>query len=608
VNPSTQSARAVVDALIGQGVQDVVLCPGSRSAPLAYALHAAELAGQLRLHVRYDERSAAFCALGLGKAGGFGKAGRRAVPAAVVTTSGTAVANLHPAVLEAHHADVPLLVVTADRPHSLRGTWANQTSDLQAGLFAGAVRFTADLPASSGDPRDAERWQRAVVDGVRAARGTGGRRPGPAHLDLAFDDPLPPALPDSDWHPGAAAIDVPRPPSPARSIEEPHWLTDDPRTVVVAGDGAGWEARWLAEAGGWPLLAEPSSHARSGPNAVGPYRLLLGRPELGGLVQRVVVLGRPTLSRPVGRLLARLDVEVVLVAPHPEQAGPGRPVTRLVSPPVPEWLRDEGKGFYRRPLDEWSSAWITAGAPAQRAVDRVVDEEAAAGRMTGPLVAREVAAALDASPGERLVSAASNPIRDLDLAAHPFSAEWFATATAAPGVDDEAHRRVLANRGLSGIDGTISTAVGVALASRTHVRALVGDLAFLHDLAGLAVPAAERSDLHLQVVVLNDDGGGIFTLLEHGEPQRAQHFERVFGTPHGADLSALCAGFGIRHSRADDVPALRSALGAVPRGISVLEVPADRTRLRQLHEQIRSSVEVAVEPVLEGLVEGSLAT
>ncbi|MFP5336643.1 MAG: 2-succinyl-5-enolpyruvyl-6-hydroxy-3-cyclohexene-1-carboxylic-acid synthase [Actinomycetes bacterium] len=546
MNPSTAAARALVRALVGAAVTDVVLCPGSRSAPLAYALAAADAAGVLRLHVRIDERAAAFTALGLG----IGAAG----PAAVVTTSGTAVANLHPAVLEAHEAGVPLLVLTADRPHGLRGTWANQTTALQAGLFGAAPRFAADLPAPA-DGDDPGRWADAVRAAVAASRGCPlGARPGPAHLDVAFDDPL---VPDDDpppaWDP-PVAVDAPS--SPAQSWQT---LEQGPRTVVVAGAGAGDEARELAERAGWPLLAEPSSGARWGPNAVGPYRLLLDVEALGGRVERVVVLGRPTLSRPVTRLLGRPDVDVVQVVRHPDDPGPARTTRRVVGGVT---AAEHGDG-------EWLDAWRTAGAAAAAAVDDVLGD-----RLVGPLVAREVAAATAAD--DVLVAAASNAVRDLDLAARPWPAA----------------RRVVANRGLSGIDGTLSTASGVALASRAVVRALVGDLAFLHDVGGLVLGPGEPEP-SLQVVVLNDDGGAIFGLLEHGEPRFASVVERVFATPHGADLAALSRGLGVDYRAVRDLEELRAALAAPPPGRSVVEVRADRSGLRALHDRIRRAATVA---------------
>ena len=630
-HPAQTCAAAVVAALVARGVRHVVLCPGSRSAPMAYALADAERAGDLVVHVRTDERAAGFTALGAGRATG--------VPAAVVTTSGTAVANLHPAVLEAHHGGVPLLVLTADRPHALRGTWANQTSELQAGLFGAAVRLAVDLRAPEGDDdaelaESARSWAAAVAEAADAARGlpplqrggAGGNRPagrpGPAHVDLAFADPLVPA-PEAPARPAVPARRL-APPPRGRDVVE---LPLGPRTVVVAGDAparTGWTARWLAEAGGWPLLAEPSSGARSGPCAVGPYRLLLERPELGGRVERAVVVGRPTLSRPVTGLLADPGVEVVQLLQHPDDPGPApRPgLRRVAGDAVPADLVEAPRGWHaRRALapDPWLAAWQRAGALAAQAVDRVLDEPvdgagadppaggATGPALTGPLLAREVVAAT--APGDLLVLAASNAVRDADLAGAP-AVEPALDAQRAPSPPPlrvpEDVRLVLAGRGLAGIDGTLSGAVGAALATGRRARALVGDLAALHDLAGLVVPVDERvretpwsAPLQLQVVVLDDGGGGIFGLLEHGglagSPGRAADVERLFGTPTGADLVALARGLGVPARRVADVDDLRAALRSPEPGLSVVVVPADRAGLRALHARVRGAVAEALD-------------
>ena len=319
--PAALLAREIVTELVRGGVGHVVLAPGSRSAPLAYALLSAHDAGWLRLHVRVDERIAGFVALGLARAEG--------APVAVVTTSGTAVANLHPAVLEAAHSGVPLVVVSADRPHEMRRTGANQTTE-QVGIFAAAPRWAADLPADT--PPAAAR--QVVVRALAAATGARSGDPGPVHLNLAFRDPLVPAAP---WEPGP--VPARRAVVAARGAGTAAELPAGGRTVVVAGDGAGPDAARVAEVGGWPLLAEPTSGARTGPNVIAAYRLLLA--ELGRDVERVLVFGHPTLSRPVSALLARTDVDVVVVAPTgavwPDVAGTaGRVVDAVgVTPPPP---------------------------------------------------------------------------------------------------------------------------------------------------------------------------------------------------------------------------------------------------------------------------------
>ena len=298
MNPSTALASVLVDELVRGGVREAVLCPGSRYAPLAFALHDADRRGRLRLHVRIDERTAGFLALGLAKASG------RPVP--VVTTSGTAAANLHPAVLEADYSRVPLVVLTADRPAELRGTGANQTID-QLGLYGGSVRCFARRLGRRGQPTVGRLARRGRP---RPRRGAAG----PVHLNVALREPL---VPDGDH--GVVRAAGRRRSTGWHDAVRGDWgdadLAAGGRTVVVAGDQALADARGLAEAGGWPLLAEPSSGRRAGPNALGTYRLLLDH--LGDDIERVVVAGRPTLSRPVTRLLARDDVEVLRLRDDP---------------------------------------------------------------------------------------------------------------------------------------------------------------------------------------------------------------------------------------------------------------------------------------------------
>jgi 2-succinyl-5-enolpyruvyl-6-hydroxy-3-cyclohexene-1-carboxylate synthase len=582
VNGSTALATVVVRSMADLGVRHVVLCPGSRSSPLAYALADAQAAGLLEVHVRIDERSAGFLALGLAK--------ERGRPAMVVTTSGTAVANLHPAVLEAAHAGVPLVVVSADRPHELRGTGANQTTD-QVRLFGPAVRWFGEIPAPDGARAGmAAAWRNVLARAFAAAYGTLSADPGPVHLNVCFREPLLPDLPgEGDAWPepldgvrGLTRVEAPQ-------IAAPVLIWPGPRTVVLAGDGAGVGARRLAERAGWPLLAEPSSAARAGANAVGPYRLLLDHPRLGGRIERVLVFGRPTLSRPVSRLLARDDVEVVVVSRRPDWTdAAGRAARVLPAVDVEPAARDDdddgdaGGGG-------WLATWTAAGTAARAAIDAVLDDEAAAGRLTGPLVAREAAAAL--GPGQALVAGSSNPIRDLDLAMQPQLS-----------VEPDAELVVLANRGLSGIDGTLATASGVALARGRKgplpVRALVGDLTFLHDLGGLLVGPLERRP-QVQVVVVDDAGGGLFGLLEPGErallgPAEAATFERVFATPHGAGLADLCAGMDAAYTAVKDLASLRAALGRPAPGTSVLHVQVDRAAQRALAAALSDEVNVTL--------------
>ncbi len=527
----TDSSFALADALVDRlrraGVSEVVVAPGSRNAPLAMALWAAAQAGGLRLHTRIDERTAGFLALGLTKSG---------ARAAVLTTSGTAVANLHPAVLEAVHAGVGLVVVSADRPARLRGTGANQTTD-QVGIFGGFVS-TYDIAAVADLAAVPVPWDSVV------------------HLNLQLDTPL---VPPAARTPCELAAIEPES-RPERTRRGPSPLQPGPRTVVVAGDDASQRARQLAETAGWPLLAEPSSGSRTGENALRTYRLLLGT-DLGARIERVVVFGRPTLSRPVTRLLERADVEV-LVVPGPG-VWPVRPDgSRTIDGPT--WAGDQ-------PDDPaWLDAWRTADRDLGRRIDQLLAEQPA---LTPYDVAAVTHAALPA--GGLLVVGASSPIRDLDIMARP------------PAVGT--HRKVIANRGLAGIDGTISTAIGAALGRPDGTRnlALMGDLTFLHDQTALVLgPDEPRPDL--TIVVPNDDGGAIFSMLEQGAPEHAASFERLFGTPHGHDLASLCAAARIPHLRVTSRPELEQALASPNGGIEVVEAVVSRAGRRDLDLRIRS--------------------
>ncbi|MDA8440722.1 MAG: 2-succinyl-5-enolpyruvyl-6-hydroxy-3-cyclohexene-1-carboxylic-acid synthase, partial [Propionibacterium sp.] len=476
---SPQLARDIVAGLVAAGVREVVVAPGSRNAPLAIACHRADADGLLRLHVRIDERSGGFVALGLALAS------RR--PVAVMTTSGTAVGNLLPAVMEAAAAGVPLVVVSADRPVRLVGTGANQTTD-QDRLFGVHVRGHASLTSSDAPPHAVH----AIVQRlVHEASGTRSRRPGPVQLNVQLAPPL------VDDHPGpplptVRAVTVDR---PAGSVTD---LDGTPRTVVLAGAAdpdTGRRARALAEAAGVPLLAEPSSNARAGSHAIAGYRVLLGRDDLGARIERVLVFGHPTLSRPLSALMARSDLELVVVSGEATWPDPGHRAAvvaddvRIRPCPDPHWL----------------NRWRTADHVLRTRIDLMLDREHETLGPTGLDVAALVTARVGA--GQNLVIGSSNPIRDADLA--PISAD---PAT------------VYANRGLAGIDGTVSTASGVALGSGLPTTVLLGDVTAIHDTGGLWLGELERRP-KLRVVVLDDGGGAIFHTLEQGGLPHADSFE-----------------------------------------------------------------------------------
>lgn len=532
MSASVEAAARLIADLVGVGVRDVVLSPGSRSAPIAYVLAAAEREDRLRLHVRHDERSAGFLGLGIGRAD-------PDHPAVVVTTSGSAVANLVPAAMEAHHGGVPLLLLTADRPLRLRGTWANQTSTSQGKLLA-SIAHCVDI-----DPVTCEGmpW----VDALETTKGGGGRRPGPAHLNVCFDVPLQPppghmVSLGSAFFQDSTSSSISSQAAQLGSAE----LALGPRTVVVAGDGAGPQASALAQQARWPLLAEPTSGARFSAARIDAYRLIL--PALAERVERVVVYGRPTLSRPVTSLLDDPRVQVIQVVRHGDDLGPGRKVVRVGGVTV-AGADDPG----------WLYEWAEAGLSRSMAAYDTIEAWPVA---TGLKVARLIAAVT--TPKSALFVGSSNAVRDLDLVAAELPSDAL----------------IVANRGLAGIDGAVSTAVGVAIASGRPTRAYLGDLTMLHDLNGLAIPAIERDRIRLQIVVANDDGGGIFSTLEHANHPEA--FERVFATPVGPDLASLCAGYGVGHRkvRLDD---LGEALTNIGQGISVVEVATSRANLARLH-------------------------
>lgn len=516
MNPSTALAQVLVDELARCGLTEAVVAPGSRSTPLALALVAH---GHIRVHVRVDERSASFLALGLARAS--------RTPVAVVCTSGTAAANFHPAVMEADESGVPLLVLTADRPPELRGTGANQTAD-QIGLYGGAVRMFTEVGTPDPVPGMVAYWRSLAGRAWASARGG---RPGPVHLNAAFRDPLTPDQNEGlswtepldgrpDGQPWTAR--PPRVPEPA-----PFQLPDVERGVIMCGDGDYDPAPFLAlsELTGWPLLAEPTSNARR-PGAISTYRQLLASPRFARehTPELVVSAGRPNLSRQVLAYLRRAQRHVVVTAdevgdPTSRLANaysdPARTATDVAAAVAPPAGLERGAPA----CTDWSHTWQRAELAARAALDEVLDSEEAPSE---PRLARDLVSQLD--PGSLLFAGSSMPIRDLDSAMR-----------ARRGV------RLVGNRGVSGIDGTVSTAVGAALAHQRseegRAYALLGDLAMIHDQNGLIIgPGEPRPDL--AVVIVNNDGGGIFSGLE-----QADHpdFERVFGTPHGASMERIAA-------------------------------------------------------------------
>jgi 2-succinyl-5-enolpyruvyl-6-hydroxy-3-cyclohexene-1-carboxylate synthase len=597
-NPATDFSIALLTEFVRLGVREILLSPGSRSQALALVAAELERAGAARLHVRIDERTAGFVALGV--------ALETRIPALVITTSGTAPANLYPAVLEAHHSGVPMIVLTADRPDELRGIRANQTTT-QPGMFANSVRMSEDISAPVGAAGEAECARSLARAAFAAATGSRTLDPGPVQLNLAFREPLSAVVPELAV-PELAVPEFAEPELAVPAIAEAPTLTNsdrapaappfavlrdsfvvrsDQRTIVVAGADSGEIAESIARAGGWPLIAEISSGARFGPNLVVAYRELLPDPDFGGLVERAIVFGHPTLSRELPALLNRADVEVIVVAPQgTEVYQPGRRAAQVVSSVEVSAELDPRTAEARSWVGRWvfTSRQIVDGfatsdsdaQPTQPEISAQLDkaERLAIARAELALVRAPVTRRMLVDsiwkftwPHDRLLFGASRLIRVAD--------------SVLPGKKI----RVYSNRGLAGIDGTISTGIGVALASRRVAeeedvasgitRVLLGDLTLLHDVGALLLAEGEITP-HIQVVVGNDGGGTIFDSLEVAQSAPIEAMRRVMLTPQRVDFAALATAYGWQYVRASTRGQLEDALSAPPVGPSLLEVPLAR--------------------------------
>lgn len=510
-SPAQAFAAHLLAAFAGAGIDQIFLAPGARSQSLAIAAGQLADADKADLFIRLDERSMGFSALGTALATG--------KPALVITTSGTAVANLHPAVLEAHHSGVPMILLTADRPHELRDVGANQTTK-QVGIFDDAVRVVFDVEAPTSEDDGVDGVPHLVSTAIRAALGLGGSRPGPVQLNLAFREPL------SADSPNAAELEVLVPTGDEAETELEFAILDGSvPTVVVAGAGSNEGAVELAEAYGLPIFAEPSSSARFGDNAVLGYPLLLAEnQELRERIGRVIVFGKPTLTRSVIRLFFNENVEVIVVR---NRAMGLFDVSRRAAMFVDDVTFDVDVD------GEWLEAW------------RVADQKL---RLSTPvsesLSRREIVEQVWSAtgPGENLVLGASRMIREAEI--------W------APAKN----LNVFANRGLAGIDGTVATATGIALATREQTRVLLGDLTLLHDASSLVVDPLD-GPINLQLVVVNDRGGSIFESLEPAKTLSEQSFNRLFRTPQDVNLATLAVAYGWLHIPVHTEVELEAALG-----------------------------------------------
>ena len=566
--PSVDTAHAILSALDDLGLTHILYCPGSRSAPFAYALESGAFGGHAMPVL--DERGAGFAAVGLARTG--------ALPA-VIVTSGTAVAELTPAVLEASHARLPLLVISADRPGELRGVGASQAT-FQSGLFGVHARACVDLEPQEPSRALVGQLSRAVAAACGAPTGT----PGPVQINVAFRDPLTPQSRASgaagDSRDEAMASFVPRPTrvQPTNAAPE-RWedVVGAARAgLIVAGEGASPLAAQWSRASGFPLLAEPASGAWAG-GGVTPYEQAIVSSPLAGEVDTVVVTGRPTLSRPIHALLARPDVRVVVVdahAPWVDISGNASVVVPALAAPL-------------RPTcgAEWAARVRAAADEAGLRIDALL---AAGSGRTMLSLARAVASATRGP----LVLGASNPVRAFDLA-----------------VESLAGRPVFSNRGQAGIDGTIATAVGIAAglgsariatpdrageprddargrAQASRVTAVMGDLTLCHDASSLALAAATGAEL--DIIVADDEGGGIFATLEHGNAATPEAYDRWFGVAQHVNYEALAAAYGVGFARAATPSELASVLADPPAGPRLIHAPVERAA--HLYAQARNAL------------------
>ncbi len=554
VTPAATFCATLVDTWLQSGVRHAVISPGSRSTPMALALVARS---DLDVHIFHDERSASFAAIGIGRATGR--------PAVVLCTSGTAAAEFHAAVVEAHQDEVPMIVITADRPPELRDVAAAQTID-QTRLFGPAVRLFADPGVPDGAV--SHTWRPLAHRAFSMAMGP---RPGPVHLNLPFREPLvgePGPLPAAreflDFR-GRSLLD-------GADLTVLATRMDRHRGVIVAGRGSHLAILSLAADLGWPVLADQRSGIRTPhPNVVGAFDEVLRHERFGRdhVPEIVLHVGAPLSSKVTTQWLwaapafhvqihatnAWIDPEHLIdchVQVDPEQFANAM-IGRMVGATNTPWLQ----------------RWRRAGNRALETIDKVLDAHA---EPTEPQIARDVVAAMPA--GAALVVSSSMPIRDV---------EWYAAAR--DGLE------VHANRGANGIDGVVSTAVGVALANRTRsVGLLIGDVAFLHDSSGL-LGLAERG-VNLTIVVVDNNGGGIFSFLPQRSTVDANLFERLWGTPHGVSIPGLAGLHGIPawsiDTAADLLPAVRRA--AETAGPTLLHVRTDRERNVQIHDDIHRAV------------------
>ena len=513
MNPSTRQARAMVRGFIESGIQHVVLAPGSRSGALSIAF--AQAKDYLSLHTRFDERSAGFMALGIAK--------RTNTPVIVLSTSGTATAHFLAPAMEAHESGTPLIILTADRPPVVRGRGANQTVD-QVGLYSAFVRGEWDLPLA--DNHDDAYWNLAAMTAVKTSLGTEDTAAGPVHLNAPFAEPLLPDNLDEAWLGNITIEKVASPESPREDLkellEELQALESLSKSVVITSSVQdSHELAELAEYLNLPLLAEPTSNVFRSKNSISHYSALLKDPSLLESLQPELVItsGRFGLSRNVNALLKNAKHHIA-IGRYPIDADPDDVALHLNRTPVFQTLT---------PIDK---SWITTWQKASEGYSASSDGWDYRSVMQSVLESITPTVTLWISP--------SMTIRIADEV-----------------ITHEQAGFILANRGANGIDGLIASAQGAAVVGKTHL--LIGDIAFLHDIGSLALPTTEAKP-NLRILVFNNHGGEIFSLLEQGEEKYAEVFNKVYGTPEEYDLAALASVFGEKAMNVKSMSELESAL------------------------------------------------
>ncbi|MDQ4148867.1 MAG: 2-succinyl-5-enolpyruvyl-6-hydroxy-3-cyclohexene-1-carboxylic-acid synthase [Actinomycetota bacterium] len=567
INAGQALAQVLVDELVRSGMTDACLAPGSRSTPLVLALSGRP---ELRLHVSIDERSCAFLALGIAK-----EQGR---PVGVVTTSGTATANLYPAVIEAHHSAVPLILLTADRPPEARDTGAGQTID-QIKLYGGAVRWFVEVGPAEDRAESVPYWRSISA---RAYQVSAGPHPGPVHLNLAFRKPfVGTAGSDAFSHDLAGRADG-KPwvaASPATELvteEELLRLKDDfegeERGIIVAGTGDldPEPVLSLARSLQWPVLAEATSNARARFPAISAYDALLRHKEFAAShrPELVLRLGNLGTSQALDDMLGP-SVRQIAVAPQGRWLDPRRAISWVIRSSPERICRVLAQLVTPKRETAWLGSWAEAERVARTVIDRTLDEHE---EVTEPRVARDLAEAVP--DGGALVVSSSMPIRDLD---------WFMRPR--EGIS------IHANRGANGIDGFVSTTLGVAIGHSGPTFALCGDLALLHDQNGLLT--SPDGSVDAVFVVLNNNGGGIFSFL----PESAErHFERLFATPHNRDLSLVAQAHRCGYRLLDKAAELQDAMmeAAEAGGVQILEARTERSSNVRIHREVWGAVRDAL--------------